>query len=460
MNREIWKRLLWKEWRENWLYLLIGVGVPLAYVAISKLSNEMPNIDLIGSLFIFTFILVTVYAIIKAIFNFQSYKIIEKQLPVKRNIRYIINYFVPMLIPVLFGLSCAYMEISINAMVISFDSGIYIQSLPDDKIICYLVLIMLAWYLLITTATRFLSKIHRLIIGILLLLRVLYSYFSGITISIEYLLWIIASMVTAIFIWEFCQIKNRSSIGNNSVFIILFLTSILPLNFLNQVFGEIIVGQKLNKYEVIESTNDIITTGDSANNFQYRVKTAYSEHLKCCVKAIISGNGDKKKLVYNDGVKEIYSKQTFSQVVKVIAIMENDTGVLIEKADNIRLSSHLIRWLPKDNTIINIAEIPNLFNSNGNFSFLYRIVNGNFIIIYNKNSMLGIADIWIVDMLQGKANLIGIINDELNFLKSPPLIVKWEKDIVDCYTSDKKITVSLKTLQSIEEKLPIMRTIK
>jgi hypothetical protein len=74
--------------------------------------------------------------------------------------------------------------------------------------------------------------------------------------------------------------------------------------------------------------------------------------------------------------------------------------------------------------------------------------------------MLGIADIWIVDMLQGKANLIGIINDELNFLKSPPLIVKWEKDIVDCYTSDKKITVSLKTLQSIEEKLPIMRTIK
>jgi hypothetical protein len=172
-------------------------------------------------------------------------------------------------------------------------------------------------------------------------------------------------------------------------------------------------------------------------------------------------NNGEIKLIYDDDVKKIHRERSFKQDVDVSAIMENDTGVLIEQMEKYGFYTHLLRWQPETDTITKIIDIPKLWGKTGKVYYSSNgSVSGNYVILNSERSMIGQSEMCIVDMSQEKAKLLLTGNIDSDYFLAGFSVIKWGKDKAYCYYKDRKFIISLPSFQINVEKLPIAREIK
>jgi len=147
-----WGRLLWKEWREGWPILAIGVALPLLTLPMSNnprwQAYEYSIMGLVG-------ILLVLWAADRAHRIGMDRGPVRQVLPIPGPARWIFMYLVSLLIPALIG-------ISVGVMM-----GVWHHEVNFNNALIAAILYLLSTFLLVTTLTPSLSMIPAVIAGII-----------------------------------------------------------------------------------------------------------------------------------------------------------------------------------------------------------------------------------------------------------------------------------------------------
>lgn len=193
-NAHIWQRMLWKEFRENWAVLFVGVALPLGLLCLPKGSELLyPGIGL-------TSILLTLWAAERAHSRGIGHKGSRIQLPVTAALRWTFTYLIPALVPVAVGAAVGYLI---------GNSGQ--TNVPTAVVVPAVVLYMLANFTLSTVVTAALSVIPAIMLGVALLFGAFDM--AQIRSSMPLFLGVIAGALLASLVWELSARKQRYLLG-------------------------------------------------------------------------------------------------------------------------------------------------------------------------------------------------------------------------------------------------------
>ena len=450
MNQEIWKRLMWKEWRENWLYLGVCIGVLMLTVLQYK-PKDYDSDNFMPAIFVIILIVVLRTAL-------QSIAIKPGQIgykmsmPIPSIIKYLQIYFVSFIMPLIIGLALSFAVIWLKN--INQQSSPSINLLSDNYLISAAILMMISCNALVVVFARIISLIPALIAGLIYLLLILNSDLFRVAVNLDYFLWlIIALAVTAVTGEIIIAYGGRNS--NNYKGISFKRVAITIISIPAFLFLLILIPIIQEKIEMADTTR--IDAGQIYNNSLSVTVGCNSQHFK---------NGREifyKDIKHNKRVTKLFTRCSYP-----VAILENNVDILVVQMNKISLYADLLKWNVDTGKVSIVVKMQKRWNEYDEF-YLSRMY-GNYAILYTrslittknmqKNDSIK-YDVWVIDIANSKMKLIVPgVNIIPNFgitQNNYSELIKWEKDKLTYYYKTKKFIITLPSFNITESVLPIIK---
>jgi hypothetical protein len=449
MNKEIWKRLLWKEWRENWLYLAICIGVLMLSVLQYK-PKEYDTDNMMPAIFVIILIVVlktTLQSI--AIKPGQiGYKM---SMPIPGFIKYLQIYFVSFIMPFIVGLALSFAVIWIKN--ISQQSSPPVNTLSDNYLASAAILMMISCNALVVVLARILSLIPALVAGFIYLLLILNSNLFKVAINLDYFVWLITGLAITAIVGEILIANDSSNYSNYKgisfkrvaitiISIIAFLFSLLLIPI---ILNEMSDDNRINAGQIFSKNSNIAASCENQNQYG-------------------------ADILYENSINERKVVKYFKGCSYPVAILDNNVDVLIVQMNRISLNAYLMKWNVDTGQVTKVLTLPKRLNHYDEISL--RAMHGNYAILYlrsliiskklQKNNIYN-YDVWVIDITNSKMKLIIPGVSHILTQSSPGdynwnQYIKWGDNQLTYYYRTKKFIVDLPSLNITVSDLPIRRT--
>ncbi len=436
MNKGIFIRLLWREWRENWMYLVVGCGLPLVCAFVE------PRIDkeLRGTLPILCMGICSLLFFMQAgirDFNSKSGNAVKKQLfPIPSFFEYLFAYIISALLPLLMGVSLGVMEWKTSG------NWMYVD-IPLIGWISFFVAISLTAHLLIVLNGRLANILVGIMFGAAYILSTAFGdNVGGKNLPVVFLPWFVTGIVVSIIVWEYCRKRLWLNLGRIIVIIILASAVLLP----SKEFWA-------KQSEEIAILQNQFATKDQSNYDNYR-NEVYSYNLRVHVASELGANGPK--LICDNVQNNTIITHKFSNEVIPMAVNNDGSRVLLLQRKKWGIYAQLLRWEPQSNRVMKIADIP-MANRGG---YLAGVDNSGDRVFFLVESFIGTysGDLWVVDVQSGRAKMI--VGYSKDFNSEMNMLVNWEEKQASYFSRKKKYVVAFPSLATSIYELPAVRNMK
>jgi len=390
-NARVWGRLLWKEWREAWPILLIGIVLPLLTLPLSKREGwERSGFDysamgLVG-------ILLVLWAADRARRIGMDRGAVRQALPVSPPTRWIFLYLAPLPVPVLVGMS---MGIMIHAW-----RGDW---LPIPVAIMTGILYLGSAFLLATMLTAVLSFIPAAILGVLWLFNGIDTERPDIVFAL-FIKVIIACLLAAL-AWDAFAARQRYWAGRAVMVALLLAALINPEAIPREIHG-------LGQARAANQARPHVPWGV----YDQRLVT-WSKRVSV-VMTNISTRDRKTHATFTDaelgyytrGDRELRFSRSFKQIVQPLAFMD-EHRVLIGQQFPGEAVIRLSVWDLQANRVSEhgqIAAEKGLLASSaganlspgGRYLAIFKLQK---VISNDSDPMNDAVDLWVADLARGRA---------------------------------------------------------
>ncbi len=458
MNKGIFIRLLWREWRENWQFLVVGCGLPLV-CAVGYLFASRDIRDMIPG-----FGMTSVFSILFFQVGAASYARTPKRqgstrfLPIPVWQEYLSIYIFPALIPMFMGVALGVMMGMTNATGWS-----HVYSLGAWVLIS--VFSILVCFFLTTLAIRVSSILMGIFCGFVYFSAMFVFVNSGDKFTAILLPWFLMGLVISIIFWEICVRYRRLAIGRVLITILMAVVLLFPIKGIREGSANLIWNGNDNQLQGVADTYSY--------NFVYR---------------ITGQEYDNHKFVFEDSATGFQRIHQFSKPTIPVVINDDGTRVLLMQESRGELYVHLLCWEPQNDIVTKIADAPLRWFDFRNNEYGYRrrtTYNNNRVYLefnslmtrggqfdemmvekmkrdnpsngmFNDNNGIesqgGGRDIWMIDMKLGRAKLV--TGNQKDYLRT----VIWEESQASCLIGMSRYVVSFPSMDVAKSELPIRRT--
>lgn len=445
MSKEIIKRLLWREWRENWLFLLVGCGLPLAA---GRIAQTYEKIDILGIVMLLTIMMILMQIAAKS-YVIPGKPAKSRLLPVPVAIEFFSVYIIQAITPLSMGTALGVM-MGMNTDIFTNKEalGMWIATFAVITLTCYLLIVLMS------------HVSNTIIFGLIcgaIYLSAQMPYIDNTTHWLNNLVypWFIVGIVISIIYWEICAHYRRIIIGRVLVAVIMAVSILYPVK--DSVKNEIKNLTPVNNYQVQREQ-------ESPSYFPDK----YSDNLIYHVKSDEASEGHM--LVFENIETGMQRTHTFSEYSYPISISNDGTRVLLIQQRKGENRVHLLRWEPQVDAVTKIATIPCQWSGHfGTHDSVSDPKSGSAILIVsspiskyeNINRVYSIVDVWVIDAMQARAKMIvgkyfGSTSDnedpQLRFRK-----VSWSGDQVNYFLDNNKYVVAFPSMNITKSELPLAR---
>lgn len=425
-NARVWARLLWKEWREAWPILLIGLVLPLLTLPLSKRegwgSLDYSVMGLVG-------ILLVLWAADRARRIGMDRGQVRQALPVSLPTRWVFMYLVPLPVPVLTGIAIGIMMHTWHADWVPLPLGMLTG-----------ILYLPAVFFVVTLLTPTLSFIPAVILGVLWL-------FFGLDTErpdnlFPMFIKVIVACLLASLVWDAFAAKQRYWVGR-TVMVVLLLVALIDPQALREISWpsrtDVEAGPQAHVpwavvYPMGADWGRVVNTVADTSRKVYRPHaTLTSVELQ----------------YYDRRERKALCVRSFKQAAQPLAFI-SEHQVLIGQQYPGESDIHLSVWDLQADRVVEkgrlTAEKKLLSSTTG----AELSPDGRYLVIYKQgkfdpNVRDTLVDLWIADLARGRAVpvMMNIIPNDY-IMRSP---VSWTPDRLYLATFGGGIQVDLHTLR-------------
>jgi len=429
-NARIWGRLLWKEWREAWPILALGILLPLLTLPMSRREGwintgfDYSAMGLVG-------ILLVLWAADRARRIGMDRGQVRQALPVSLPTRWVFMYLAPLPVPVLAGMSVGVMIHAWHAWM------------PNPLWMLTGILYLTSAFIVATLLTATLSFIPATILGVLWL-------FSGLdTEQPERIFPMhvkvgIACLLAAL-VWDAFAAKQRYWVGR-TVMVVLLLVALIDPQALREIGWP-------NRASAASQPQPRVPWGvydRQKISWSKRVSVVMTNVSKPDVKILATFTD--VELGYYTRARELQFSRSFKQIVQPLAFISKDR-VLIGQQLPGKPDIDLLVWDLQANRVSEQGRLTAEKSLLSSMSGAYLSPDGRYLAIFkqeksdpnNSDPMGDPDDLWIADLARGRA--VPVMMNVLPNTYGPQSPVSWAPGRMYLSALGGGIQVDLSTLR-------------
>jgi len=384
----IWGRLLWKEWREDWPILLIGVALPLLTLPMSKREGWGAfDISVLG----LVAILVTLWAADRAQRAGLGRTDTRIYLPATMVTRWLFIYLVPMAVPALIGLSVGW-------MIAGWHPG-------RDSVLNVLaagMLYILSAFLLSTTLTAIFTALPAIIAGVVWAFA---TFDIGLPAAqLPLFIGMIAICLVATVLWETVARKRNPLAGR----------IVLALLLLFVVFHPWELGPELGLEKSSYSGPHVPSSVIDRQRY-LRVSVHNIDRKTTRVPAHLTYQEVELAVYLRKGEEQAQLVQTFPQIAEPLGFIDG-THVLVGHQPAGSPIVHLFNWDIRSNIVTETGRFTAVRDFLTRASGVCLTPDGRYLAVTVRNARQS-NNLWIVDLPHGQVTMaMANVMMELNSL--------------------------------------------
>ena len=412
----IWGRLLWKEWREDWPILAIGIVLPLLTLPLSNREGwtafDYSALGLVG-------ILLVLWAADRARRIGMDRGQVRQALPIATPTRWIFTHLAPLPVPVLAGISVGIMMHAWHAERVALSPAIIAG-----------VLYLVSAFFLATILTPAFSPIAAIITGVVWLFLGLDAEQPD-NITPLFLKIAVASLVVSV-LWEVFALKGRYWAGRVVMIVVLLAFLVNPMA-LPQLFT----------HQYMSSTESPYT-----HSIQMYDHTIYLRPSRTKANSRKNMTASQIDLQYVDRRRDFRLVRAFQQTVQPLDFITEDQALLGEQLPG-QPEIRLLIWDVRRNLVREMGHFTAVKDLLSSSYHAFLSPDGRYLALFVQGRSDKwhvkefISDIWVVDLARGHAVpvLVNVFQDYWDDQYS----VSWTPERL--YFSGRGIEVDLRTMR-------------
>jgi len=447
MYKEIIKRLLWREWRENWLFLLVGCGLPLACGRIAQTYEKIGNYeDILGIVMVLIIMMVLMQIAAKSYVT-PGKPAKSRLLPVPAAMEFFSAYIIRAITPLLIGTALGVM-MGMNTNIITYKEalGIWIATFGVITLTCYSLIVLMSH---VSN-----SIIIGIISGVVYLISLVINV-GNTTHGLSSLVypWFIVGILISIIVFE---IGARKSLLLSRIMVVIIMLSTLAIpireratDIVSTLSGEIRRGS-------VKQVDTPVFRTEYSHDFMYRVKN--------------DKDSDGRKVICENIETGLQRVHTFKELSYPLTISDDGSRVLILQQKTNASNAILLRWEPQSDVVTKISDIPLLrsdFVMNDSYVSCDAHTGRDIVVLRSSassNHRSEYIDVWVIDEVTGRVRMIvgkyDADNESDGNITPRYDIVNWEANQVSYFIGVDKYVVTFPSMTIIKSKMPIARILR
>jgi hypothetical protein len=371
----LWGRLLWKEWREGWPILAVGVALPLLTLPMSKREGWTAfDLSVLG----LVAILVTLWAADRAQRTGLGRTDTRLYLPASTATRWLFIYLVPTVVPVLIGLSVGWMHLAWHPGITAVNAALAAG-----------ILYLLSAFLLSTVLTAIYTSLPAVLAGVVWAFIAVDS--ESPARQIPLFAGMIAACLVVAVLWE-GVIRQRVPLPGRIVLAIMLLVVV--------VYPWVLQSEWRPARQAAAGAR---TPFSIYNRHDYlRVSIHYLEK-QFTGKPVHLTDDEVELAVYDRGEEQAQIIRIFPQTAQPLGFIDR-SHVLVAQQPPESSTVNLLSWDIRSNTVMETGSFTVVRDLLAKSSGACLTADGRYLAIAVRNVRRS-SDLWIADLLDGHTTL-------------------------------------------------------
>lgn len=374
-TRQLVLRLCWKEWREDWPVLLVGVALPIAFL----FSRHKHN-DLIYAAISLVSILVTLWSVERARQREQA----RNLLPLPATLQWIFLLFIPVIVPLLIGIVMGYAIVHTH-----------MANGQPEQVINTMILFMLANFVMSAFLSLVISPIPAIIAGVLLL------FFGCDVVTITSYQGIF-QVVLGVSLFGFLVLGiSRRKVWTLAVMaVVLLVPASIVLS--QQLRSQNSPGQTVLNITPLDYWQNDITYQDGSAEIRSSFNPSFKPP-KYSPLWKLSAGGDTR--LFRDLRENREQLLTFSPIVRTLCFLDRTHGLFAQQKPGSK-QIHLLEWALGATAPSEVATFTTGENAHRLCYFAQASPDKRYLVLVLGSQINEGNDLWMVDLHSGSVKLV------------------------------------------------------